>query len=215
MIKKFDIILWDFDGVILDSMDVRDYGFREIFKSYDKHLVDKLITFHRVNGGLSRYVKIRYFFENLLNTQVDEATVNKLAEDFSLIMRQELPKEQYLIKDAVTYIKKNYLNQIFHIVSGSDEEELKWLCKQLNIHNFFYTINGSPTPKNKLVGNILSEFKYNKDKTCLVGDSINDFEAAEKNNIEFIGYNNLNLNNLIPASFAYIESFSNLKYNTL
>ena len=31
-------ILWDFDGVILDSMEVRDFGFREIFKNSKKSM---------------------------------------------------------------------------------------------------------------------------------------------------------------------------------
>ena len=40
MIKN---ILWDFDGVILDSMKIRDWGFREIFKDFDKNAVEKLV----------------------------------------------------------------------------------------------------------------------------------------------------------------------------
>ncbi len=60
MIKN---ILWDFDGVILDSMPIREYGFRKIFENYDISLVDKLINYHKRNGGLSRYVKIKYFYE--------------------------------------------------------------------------------------------------------------------------------------------------------
>lgn len=27
-------ILWDFDGVIIDSLAIRDYGFREIFSLF-------------------------------------------------------------------------------------------------------------------------------------------------------------------------------------
>ena len=38
-----------------------------IFKEFDSKLVDKLIEFHELNGGLSRFVKIRFFFEELLN----------------------------------------------------------------------------------------------------------------------------------------------------
>ena len=60
MIKN---ILWDFDGVILDSMEVRDWGFKEIFSSFDKSKVDLLLDYHRKNGGLSRYVKIRFFLK--------------------------------------------------------------------------------------------------------------------------------------------------------
>jgi beta-phosphoglucomutase-like phosphatase (HAD superfamily) len=48
--------LWDFDGVILDSMRVRYFGFREIFKDFTKEQVYKHIEYHRTNGGLSRYV---------------------------------------------------------------------------------------------------------------------------------------------------------------
>ena len=60
-------ILWDFDGVILNSIHVRDKGFIEIFKDFDNEKVDLLLQYHKKNGGLSRYVKIRYFFEKILN----------------------------------------------------------------------------------------------------------------------------------------------------
>ena len=59
-------ILWDFDGVILSSMHIRDWGFREIFKTFKKEDVQKLLDYHNLNGGLSRYVKIRYFYEEIL-----------------------------------------------------------------------------------------------------------------------------------------------------
>ena len=29
-------IFWDFDGVILDSMPIRDYGFAKIFEEFKK-----------------------------------------------------------------------------------------------------------------------------------------------------------------------------------
>ena len=53
MIKN---ILWDFDGVILDSMQVRDYGFRKIFEEHSHEQVEKLIKYHRTNGGWSRKI---------------------------------------------------------------------------------------------------------------------------------------------------------------
>ena len=65
-IKLIKTIFWDFDGVILDSMPIRDFGFAKIFEEFDKELVDKLLEYHTLNGGLSRYVKIRYFYNTLL-----------------------------------------------------------------------------------------------------------------------------------------------------
>ena len=59
MINNF---FWDFDGVLLDSNKCRENGFRIILKEFKKKDVDKLILFHKKNGGLSRYVKLNFFF---------------------------------------------------------------------------------------------------------------------------------------------------------
>lgn len=197
-------VLWDFDGVILDSMKVRDFGFREIFKSFKKDKIEKLIDYHRENGGLSRYVKIRYFFENLLNQEISEERVNEYASMFSDIMRVKLIEKKNLITDSVDFIRNNYKKYNFHIVSGSDQNELRFLCDQLELSQYFLTIEGSPTPKKKLVNDILEKKSYSKKETCLIGDSINDKDAAEENNILFIGYNNLDF-----KEEHYITSFSN------
>ena len=204
MIKN---VLWDFDGVILDSMKIRDWGFREIFKSFkDKH-IDELLEYHNLNGGLSRYVKIRYFYEEILGEKITEDEVLKYAENFSLLMKKELVNPNNLILDSVNFIKDNYKNYNFHIVSGSDQNELRFLCAQLNLDSCFLSIHGSPTPKKQLVATLLKDYKYNLEDCCLIGDSINDFEAAVINNIAFYGYNNLNLKNV---SNNYIDKFSNL-----
>jgi len=186
-------IFWDFDGVILDSMPIRDYGFAKIFEDFDKSLVDKLLEYHTLNGGLSRYVKIRYFYNELLAQVVSDERVQELADKFSTIMRAELTNKKYLIRETVEFIEKNYKNYNFHIVSGSDEKELNYLCEKLGLKEYFKTIEGSPTPKNDLVKNILKKFSYHPKECVLIGDSINDYEAANINGIKFYGYNNESL----------------------
>lgn len=197
-------ILWDFDGVILDSMLVRDWGFKEIFKGFNEEQVARLIEYHRINGGLSRYVKIRYFYEEILEKSIADAQVLEYASKFSDLMKQELTNPKNLILDAVSFIKDNNKNYNFHIVSGSDQKELRFLCKELGIDTYFISIYGSPTPKNQLVKTLLEKYEYNIKATCLIGDSVNDYEAAKVNNIIFYGYNNLELKNTYPN---YIESF--------
>ncbi len=183
-------ILWDFDGVILDSMKIRDWGFEEIFKDFDQELIDQLLAYHRENGGLSRYVKIRYFFEELLGQSVQEQVVLEYAQKFSVLMRKELTNTENLISDTVKFIKKNHHKYNFHIVSGSDQNELRFLNKELDIDKYFISIHGSPAPKTELVASLLLNHNYCRENTCLIGDSINDFEAAENNKIFFFNYNN-------------------------
>lgn len=191
--KRIKNILWDFDGVILDSMPIRDFGFKQIFKKFKREDVDELLTFHKKNGGLSRYVKIRHFFENILGEVISDEDVLLYANSFSAIMRKRLVDKSYLIEETVAFIRNNTENFNFHIVSGSDQKELRHLCKELGIADLFLSISGSPTPKNDLVKDLLLEYKYERKKCCLIGDSINDFEAAKINNIDFVAYNNESL----------------------
>jgi len=201
MIKN---ILWDFDGVILDSMPIRDYGFRKIFESYPEELVEELIKYHRQNGGLSRFHKIKYFYDKLLNKDISEIKINSYAEKFTVIMKEQLVNSKYLIMDSVEFINDNYKKYNFHIVSGSEHNELNYLCEKLGLSEYFITINGSPTPKNDLVKGLLLNYEYLQNETILIGDSLNDYEAAKVNNLDFYGYNNLELK---KCSKIYLDNY--------
>ena len=204
MIKN---ILFDFDGVILDSMPIRGHGFKEIFKDFDDDLVNKLLEYHNQNGGLSRYVKIKYFYNKLLKQEISEEKIINYADKFSKIMRIELVDKRYLIADTLKFIKESYRKCNLHIVSGSDEKELQYLCKELGIDSFFQSINGSPTHKNKLVEDVLVINKYMESETILIGDSVNDYDAAKENNLDFYGFNNPNL---IGLSKQYLKDYKDL-----
>ncbi|PWG81062.1 HAD family hydrolase [Pararcticibacter amylolyticus] len=181
-------ILFDFDGVILDSNGVRERGFEMLFAGYSAGQLDTILRYHRNNGGLSRYHKIRYFYEEVLQKEISEEEVNQLAEKFSVLMKKELVNRALIIEDAVAFIRDNYRNYEMHIVSGSDGNELRYLCAELGLAGYFKTIQGSPVPKITLVGEILDQYHYQKEETVLIGDSINDYDAAKANGIGFLAY---------------------------
>ena len=205
MLTNYLSVLWDFDGVILDSMAIRDQGFRDIFKEHEQNQVDRLIHYHRRNGGLSRYIKIRYFYEKILQKKISDEQVIELAAKFSKIMRNHLVNPKNLILDSLNFIEQQYLNYNFHIVSGSDQEELRYLCSELNIDKYFKSIHGSPMPKKNIVANLMEKHNYKQSFTCLIGDSINDYEASKANKISFFGYNNIELKKFKNSN--YIDQF--------
>lgn len=203
MIKN---ILFDFDGVIIDSMPIRDYGFQKIFEKHPKRHIQKLITYHQYNAGLSRFHKIKYFYNNILNKEINDNDINYYADKFSVIMRSKLTNKKYLIKEVVDFIKNNYTNYEMHIVSGSEQNELQFLCKSLNIEKYFNCIYGSPMCKNNLVKNIILANKYISKECVLIGDSINDYDAAKVNNIYFYGINNIELKNISEKYISTVIS---------
>ncbi len=204
MPNNFKVILWDFDGVLMNSNAIRDLGFETVLSSFPVDKVAQLMTYHKANGGLSRYAKFRYFFEEILKESVTDATIEKMAASFSIIMRKYLVNPDLLIKDSMNFVRLHHEKYAMHIVSGSDQQELRYFCQELGISIYFLSINGSPTSKKKLVMNLLNNFRYNKREVLLIGDSINDYDAAIENNIHFMGYNNSSLKSL---SSPYIDSF--------
>jgi HAD superfamily hydrolase (TIGR01549 family) len=183
-------IIFDFDGVILDSVPVKTEAFRKLFEEFSDDRVEKLIEYHLLNGGKSRYIKIKYFFEEILFQNVSEDEILKYANRYSELTKEELTNPKYIIKDAIDFIKENYQKYNMHIASGADENDLKYICDKLELTSYFLSINGSPRNKYEIVKDILKNNKYNKKETILIGDSINDYVVAQKNQIAFYGYNN-------------------------
>lgn len=207
-LDKFDAIIFDFDGVIVDSKDIRINGFREIFKTYSKNLVDKLIEYHNKNGGISRYEKIKWFYKYIINDVPADHEINLKAKQFKSIMLEEMVDPDILIKQTLRFIEKCYGSIPLYIISGSDEEELKIICSKLKIEKYFISIEGSPTKKVDLIKDFIMKHTYLPEKILYIGDSLVDFKSAKANKVAFYGFNN---KDLIPVSDFYIDSFSSCK----
>ena len=202
-IQSFEALFWDFDGVLMNSNEIRDQGFVKVLAPYPESEVEKLLKFHRENGGLSRYVKFRYFFEEIRGEQITEEQIQHWADRFSSIMQNMLNDPDLLINETLELVKRYSAEVPMFIVSGSDQTELRKVCESHGIDRYFKRIHGSPTPKKQWVNTILKEEKLNPERCILIGDSINDYEAAFENNMHFMGYNNDALAEKSTAKFNF------------
>lgn len=200
----FSAYIFDFDGVILDALSVRTKAFLYIFRDHPKKALDEFTKYHLANGGVSRFVKIRYFYEQILQQELDKETEKKMIAEFAQFVRNKLYNQDLLIADTVMFIEHLPPNLSLFIASGSEQSELISLCEYLGIHTFFTKIVGSPTPKAQNIAALLQEFFLNASDTVFIGDSRSDYEAAQANNIAFYGYNNTDL---MGMGDGYIEQF--------
>ena len=60
-------LIFDFDGVVLDSVKVKDNSFKKLVKKYKKNIRQKFYIYHKKNLGFSRENKFKYLFTKLLN----------------------------------------------------------------------------------------------------------------------------------------------------
>ena len=178
-------IIFDFDGVIAESVHIKSAGFSEIYKLYGPSIVKKVVKHHEANGGMSRLEKIKYYHKTFLNTSLSNQEINYIANQFSEYVVDRVVRAQY-VPNALEFIKYSYGNYKLFISTGTPTAEMKNILKKKKIIKYFTGIYGSPALKNDHMKVICSEYNLKSDELLFFGDSITDMEAAAANGIKFI-----------------------------
>ncbi len=182
MISRYKTIIFDCDGVILNSNKIKSDAFYQVALPYGKENATKLLKYHVSNGGISRYKKFQYFQKDILRDS--RLNIDALLEEYSKISHDGLKKCELCtcLKDLKNKYKKNK----WMVVSGGDEKEIKGIFKKRDIINFFESgIYGSPKPKDEIFYKLNSENKI-KFPAVYLGDSKYDYEVSKKFSIDFI-----------------------------
>ena len=75
--KVGSIGIFDFDGVLCECMDVKTEAFAQLFEPFGDEVVEKVINHHVKYGGISRYKKIKYYYNEYLNKDISKYNVNE------------------------------------------------------------------------------------------------------------------------------------------
>lgn len=189
-------IVLDFDGVIVESVDIKTEAFKELYKEYDDKL-DDIINYHLDNNAISRFIKFKHISENILNEKYDDKTKEKLGKLFSKIVFDKIVECPY-VKGAEEFLKYFSKNYPIYLASNTPQKELELITKKRSLTKYFKGIYGSP-PGDKVgfIKKIQDAENISSKEILYVGDMINDYKIAKKTNVKFVGRKN-------------IESFDNL-----
>lgn len=205
MIKS---IIFDFDGVILDSVDIKSEVFKEVFAPFGKKILDYSINYHIKHGGISRFEKIKHilnlFFESREAKILEKSIINK----FNFLIRKKVFKANF-IKGAPEFLEKNYNSFNMFISTGTPEKEIIEILKFKKIKHFFKAVYGSPDIKDIHVEKILKNNSEKIDEYVFIGDSKSDLITASKYKIKFIGIENKNFD---FGTDVKIKDLSNLEF---
>ena len=116
-------IIYDFDGVICDSVNIKTLAFSKMYEIYGNDIVNKVVNYHHENGGISRFKKIEYFHKNFLNINLTISKINELANEFSNLVVENVIKSNY-IEGAYDFIKSNKEKYLQFICTGAPRKKL-------------------------------------------------------------------------------------------
>ena len=212
-LSKKTCFVFDFDGVIKDSVYVKTQAFEQIYQSYGSEIVEKVKTYHIENGGLSRYKKFEYYEKVLLKKKITNDEVNSLSNQFSNIVKNKVINSSPIpgVINFLDILKKN--NILMVVNSATPLSELKEIIKQCNYEKYFQKIYGSPETKTNNLLSIMREFDIESKDIVFFGDAKNDLIAALEANINFIGVGNYfrGLNMKENTNHPFIINFMDIK----
>ncbi len=178
-------IIFDFDGVICESVDIKTEAFYEMYLPYGEEIAKKVKEFHILNGGISRFDKFRHYENKFLNRSITDDKMNELSSRFSsLVMKKVI--EAPFVKGALEFLKKFSKDYRCFIVSATPMDEMQTIAKEKNISQYFEEIFGSPTNKIEWGKYILDTYSINPSETLFIGDAMSDYKASVANDMHFL-----------------------------
>lgn len=204
----FSNVIFDFDGVMVDSNEIRNEGFRALYASGPSEDLEIFMEYVQSNHGLSRYSKIKYYYEQVKRQVASDTIVQQDAEHYSQLVAEAVTNAQE-ISGAEAFLRAFTGKLRLALISASDQRELREICRRRKIDGYFDAILGSPEKKSNNIINLLRDRSWSPAATVYVGDSPNDFDAASSAGIAFIGFgkDNFALSGHDPVT---IESFEQL-----
>ena len=79
LLEKSKVLIFDFDGVLADSNEIKTEAFSELYKSYGEDIVANVVKHHKANGGMTRYEKFKHYHKSLLGKDIDQNQVFELS----------------------------------------------------------------------------------------------------------------------------------------
>lgn len=176
-IKTYNHIIWDWNGTLLDDVDIVIDAMNNLLKRRNLSLLD-----------IEKYKNIFNFpvkdYYAQLGFNFSVVPFEKLA--FEYISELNSNKYQFRLHDGVEEVLKSISNLGISqsILSASQEQELIEVVSKLNINDYFITIAGlnnyyadSKVERGK---DLLIGLGLEPDEVLLIGDTVHDYEVSKE-----------------------------------
>ena len=181
-----DAIIFDFDGVIANSVDIKTEAFASIYRSFGDQIVEKVVLHHKNNAGVSRFDKFKYYHKEYLGIEINIDEINNLSKEFQNLVLQKVIDAPF-INGTLNFLNKFYDKIPMYVISATPNDEICYIVEKKNLSKYFKSVHGSPKDKSYWTSHIINKYYYNPNNMIFVGDGLQDHDAAKNNNLNFVG----------------------------
>ncbi|WP_456391148.1 HAD family hydrolase [Profundibacter sp.] len=177
-------VIFDCDGVILQSNRLKSDAFGEVLEGYDPQQVADFVGWHKATGGVSRFHKFARFFRDIRGAQDWEALTEAACAGFGMRVFEGLKRCETIPGFEAFVAGLRSRDMPLAVNTGGAEDEVREVFAARGFAQDFAHIFGSPNTK-----------KHNMQKLCdlglavsgaaYLGDSELDFKLAQMFDLQF------------------------------
>lgn len=190
-LSRYATLVFDCDGVLLDSNRVKTEAFRAAAEPWSDHAAEALVAHHVANGGISRYEKFAHFLDYILPEHVpdgmpgrDGPNLEAMLAAYAEVVRSGLMSCP--TANGLTELREATPGACWMVVSGGDQSELRQVFEQRGLaHLFDGGIFGSPDPKPRILEREIARGGIEL-PALFLGDSRLDHQVARANGLDFV-----------------------------
>jgi len=187
MQRPLRALFFDFDGVIVDSIQTKTEAFRSLFKDYTDDVIEKVVGYHKLHGGISRVDKIALAHEQYIGAPLPDNELEEWSVRYSDLVVEKVIDVSW-IKGAHDFLEST-VDAGLHVfvISGTPETELKHIIDRRGISGYFDECLGSPMRKPVHIKNLLEKYALQPSECVFIGDALTDYDAAKETGLHFVG----------------------------
>jgi len=183
--SALDAVLFDFDGVLIESVDIKSAVFCELFSDHPEH-VPAIAALHEAHGGISRYVKFDMIYRDILCRPLAPDERAELGRRFAdKVVEQTVACP--MVAGAREALDALLGRLPMAVVSGTPDAELKYIVERRGLAGYFVEVGGSPRSKAEIIADMAKRRGWRRERMVLVGDATTDRDAADACGLSFIG----------------------------
>ena len=178
-------VVFDFDGVILESADVKTNAFVDLFADHGAAIVAGVRAHHLANLGISRFKKFAWIYENLLGRAITEAESAELGRRFGDLALQRVLEAPFVpgAREAVAQLAAQL--PLF-VASCTPQDELDLIVDRRQLRPYFREVWGAPAEKPVILRDLMARHGLAPSEIMFVGDGMSDYKAAVAAEVQFL-----------------------------
>ncbi|MBZ9557807.1 MULTISPECIES: HAD family hydrolase [unclassified Modicisalibacter] len=183
---RFDALVFDCDGVILDSAGLKRSTFADFYRDQPPALHEAILAYLARGGGQPRDVKFHHIEAHILGRPVDDKRIRDLSTAFAERIESRVA-ETSALPGAVAFLERWQGRLPLYLLSATPQAELRRIIAARGLDRLFDDVLGAPPDKVNGLRNLLDARGHAPARTVMIGDSYNDYRAARSNGTHFVG----------------------------